>query len=82
MSTESCPHCGTSIRSRPKVLVVGLFGVVLVAGSLFEIGSLWVFGLIGFVLASISAYLVYDQRERMNEAETSDESVLRSADGS
>jgi len=81
-STGNCPHCGTSIHDRSKLIVVGLFGIALMGGSLFKLSSLWVFGIFGLALAGLSGYLVYDQRQRLNEAETSGEGVFGTADES
>lgn len=65
IEAESCPHCGASIRSTTKLAAVGVIGALMAVVSVFQIGSLWVFGLLGLAMAGISGYLIYKKRERM-----------------
>lgn len=50
------------------MVVVALFGAVVAGASLLNLSRLWVFGLIGLVLALTAAYLVYDKRQRIQAA--------------
>lgn len=65
LDNSSCPHCGTSIRSRVALLAVAVIGVVVVVASLLSIAELWLFGLVGTVVALGSGALLYDRQERV-----------------
>ena len=63
----SCPHCGTEIRSTPKLLAAAAVGVVIALTSLIQFGDLWFFLVIGLAIVGIAGLLVYDKRQRMQD---------------
>ena len=63
----SCPHCGTEIRSTPKLLAAAAVGVVIALTSLVQFGDLWFFLVIGLAIVGIAGLLVYDKRQRMQD---------------
>lgn len=63
-----CPRCGTSIRNNAAYLVGVLLGVVLVGAAVFAPGSLLIYGVLGAVVALSSGYLLYEKRQRIEQA--------------
>lgn len=68
LATDSCPHCGASVRNSGLIVAVTGFGGLLAVGALFDLSQLWFFGAIGLAIAAIGGYLLYDKRRRMIEA--------------
>jgi len=68
MDTGSCPHCGASVRSRVGPIAALIVGLVIMGSSALDIGTLWAFGLVGFVVAFGGAYFLYDRRRRIKRA--------------
>lgn len=68
VAAGSCPNCGSSIRSTTRLVISAVIGAVLAVVSLLDIASLWLFGAIGLAVFAVSAYLLYDKRERQREA--------------
>lgn len=64
----SCPHCGTSIRDRWKWIFVIVVGVVLAVSS-FLGGPIWSFFALGLILTIIAAIVLYDQYQRLQQAD-------------
>ncbi len=64
----SCPHCGTDIRKRLTWFIVIGVGILIAAASLFELDSLMVFFILGLLMAAIGGYILYDQRQRLQQA--------------
>lgn len=64
----SCPHCGASIRRTWPLVAISLVGVVLVVTSVFAPSELLFFGVVGLLSVAIAGYLLYDKRNRMEEA--------------
>lgn len=64
LDSGNCPNCGTSIRNlTPPVASVGV-GLLVAAGSLTNLGDLWVYGLMGLVMITVGAFLIQDRRRR------------------
>lgn len=66
---DNCPHCGASTGGWRGKLALALVGVLVIVFSLFRIQDLWVFGMIGLVVALVGANGLYDRRKRIQEAE-------------
>lgn len=62
---DTCPHCGTGIRSTGKLVVVAVLGAILAISSFWNIGQLFIFLVIGVVMVVGSGALIYDKRQRM-----------------
>lgn len=62
---ESCPHCGTGIRSTGKLIGAALVGAIIALTSFWNIGQLWFFALIGVGIVAAAGVLYYDKRQRM-----------------
>lgn len=65
---ENCPHCGAGKVDRRYHVVGIVVGLGLFLGSLTEFGRLWMFGLIGFIVAFGGAYFIWDHRRRLERA--------------
>lgn len=63
-----CPQCGTSIRTNAAYIVGVLIGIVLVGAAAFAPGSLLIYGVIGALVALSSGYLLYEKRQRIEQA--------------
>ena len=63
----SCPHCGTEIRSTPKLLAAAAVGVVIALTSLVQFGDLWFFLVVGAAIVGVAGLLFYDKRQRMQD---------------
>lgn len=79
MSSE-CPYCGTSVRSDRTMIAAILVGVVIVGASLFNIGELLFFAVIGVVIIAAAGYLLYEKRQRIEEATTDAEDLFGSSE--
>lgn len=64
----SCPHCGTGIRRKRMPIISILLGVILMVAAAFAIRDLLIFFLVGVAMAAIGGYLLWDQRNRIREA--------------
>lgn len=88
VQSENCPHCGTSTRGRNGPIIAFVAGIVMAAASLFNLGDLLFFGVIGVIMAAFAGYLLYDRRERIREVagredvqeESEDESAAQLSD--
>lgn len=65
---QHCPHCGKSIRSDRAYLIAILLGVLLIIATLFSPGDLLAFGILGVVLVAGAGYLLYEKRQRIDQA--------------
>lgn len=65
---RSCPHCGKSVRNSTYLAIVVALGLVMAVASLFNLGQLAVFGVVGALLAVAGGYLLYNKRQRVREA--------------
>ena len=61
----SCPHCGTTVRGTGPYLAGAAGGLVLFAASLLDFGTLYLFGILGLLLAVVCGYLLYEKRQRV-----------------
>lgn len=68
MTVGACPRCGAEIRGRRGPIGALVLGLVIMISSLLEFGQLWVFGLLGLLLAFGGGYFIWDQRRRIREA--------------
>lgn len=68
LEEDNCPHCGASVRNRGRMYAAVVLGLLIAGTSLFQIGTLWFFGLIGLALAAVGGYLLYDRRQRIQQA--------------
>lgn len=63
----NCPHCGASIRGYGGPVAAIIFGLIVgVAGA---VGGLWFYAGIGLIVLLVGAYLIYDKRGRIQEAQ-------------
>ncbi|QLH82001.1 hypothetical protein [Halosimplex pelagicum] len=67
-NADRCPHCGASIRGVWGAVIAVAFGLLLLVGSLFEIGSLWPYALFGALAASGGGYLLWNRQQRIQAA--------------
>jgi|GEM_PF-2102751 len=74
-----CPHCGASVRNSRTLLAVAVFGVLVTGTSLFRISELWFFGVFGVAIVAVSGYLLYDRRQRIDQAAEQVQSVAEAA---
>jgi uncharacterized membrane protein len=65
---DNCPHCGKSVRNTTYLVAGGVLGLVIFVSSLFNIGELAVFGVLGLFLTASSGYLLYNKRQRIKDA--------------
>lgn len=76
-----CPHCGTSERSNLHIGGAIAVGGIIALLSLFELSSLWFFGVFGAATFLAGVMLLYDKRRRKRMAEghevTADEETTR-----
>lgn len=68
MTVGNCPQCGAEIRGRRGPLGALVIGLIIVVASVLDLGQLWVFGLLGLLLAFGGGYFLYDRRNRIQEA--------------
>ena len=68
----ACPHCGTSIRSNRMPIVSIVIGAIIVLFSALSFRELLFFFVIGVALIGIGGYLIWDRRNRINEANTAE----------
>jgi len=68
LEESSCPHCGTTVRGNGPYIGAILFGLVLVAASLFSLGELLSFAVLGVSIVAIAGYLFYNKRQRIQQA--------------
>lgn len=66
---ERCPHCGAKVRGTLPYVAGFLLGLALVIATLFNFDELVIFGVIGLAIAGLSGYLLYERRQRIQEAE-------------
>jgi hypothetical protein len=71
----NCPHCGTSIRGNLGPAAGILVGLLLVAAAALNLSELLVFGLVGLALVAVGGYILYDKRQRINEATSEAQAV-------
>ena len=72
----NCPQCGASIRKSGTLIAVAGFGLVLAVAAAFRPSDILFFGLVGLALIGMSGYLLYDKRQRINEASEDQEDVI------
>lgn len=65
---DNCPHCGTSIRDPKTFVALAGLGSLLFGGSLFELGTLWLFAFVGVGLVATGLYFLKDRRDRIRAA--------------
>lgn len=65
---ESCPNCGKSVRSTTALAVGLALGLIIAAASLSNPGELAVFGVFGLAIAVTTGYLLYNKRQRKQQA--------------
>lgn len=70
VSTEAgnCPQCGTAIRNDAAYVFGILLGLVIVAAAAFAPGSILAYGVLGGLVALGSGYLLYEKRQRIQQA--------------
>lgn len=71
-----CPHCGTSERDRWKWIAVVAVGVIISIFSL--VATIWSFLAVGAFLVVIGGYILWDQRNRRQQAEQRIQQAARS----
>lgn len=64
----SCPQCGASIRSDTPYILGLVFGLVILGAMLLDPSSLLAFGIVGLLVAAGSGYMLYEKRQRMEQA--------------
>lgn len=74
LEDESCPNCGTSIRSTTALAVGLAFGLLLAVASVTNPGELAIFGVFGLVVAVMTGYLLFNKRQRKQQAAASEAS--------
>lgn len=79
---RECPYCGTSVRSDRPLIAAIVVGVLMVGASLFDLGQLVFFLVIGLAVIGAAGYLLYDKRKRIDEATTTEEDLFESTDES
>lgn len=67
MEQGSCPHCGATIRGQAYWVAV-VFGVLLMGATVLNPSQLLAFGVLGLLLAGGAGYLIYEQRQRIQQA--------------
>ena len=70
-NVDSCPHCGTNIRSRKLPTAALVVGLVIAAPTVLDIGGLWPYTVLGLLIAVGGGYSLYDQRRRVRDAGSS-----------
>ena len=68
LEAGSCPHCGKDIRNVTGPAVAIVLGLILVGSAVIGGSSLYFFGAIGLVMAASGGYILYDRRQRIQEA--------------
>lgn len=68
LDLDGCPHCGAGIRGRRGYLAALVLGLVIAGATVFDIGSLWPYTLVGVLLAFGGGYLIWDRRQRISRA--------------
>lgn len=68
LDLDSCPHCGAGIRGRRGYLIALSLGLVIVVATLFDLGSLWPYTILGAIVAFGGGYFLYDRRQRIQRA--------------
>lgn len=79
-TSGGCPHCGTSIRDRWKWVGVAVVGAILMVSALLG-GPIWSFVLLGLFMIGIGGYVLWDQYQRLQEAEERIEQAGRGGTG-
>lgn len=69
LEAENCPNCGTKIRGWKAPTAAVVVGATITIGSLLDIGSLWVFFLVGVVLTWAGVQFLRERRNSIVEAE-------------
>lgn len=77
---RECPYCGTSVRNDRPLIAAIVIGVLMVGASLFDLGQLLFFLVVGLAVIAGAGYLLYDKRRRINEATTTEEDLFGSDD--
>ena len=70
---DNCPHCGTSVRGITGAIVAMAIGGILFVAAVahFVVNGkldLFIYGLIGLLVAAVGGYVVYEKRQRIREA--------------
>ncbi|MFB6119955.1 MAG: hypothetical protein ABEJ68_02425 [Halobacteriaceae archaeon] len=68
LEAGSCPHCGKDIRNITGPAVAIVLGLILVGSAILGGSQLYVFGAVGLVMAASGGYILYDRRQRIQEA--------------
>lgn len=79
---RECPYCGTSVRNDRPLVAAIVVGVLMVGASLFDLGQLLFFLVVGVAVIAAAGYLLYDKRRRIDEATTTEEDLFGSSDES
>ena len=75
---EGCPHCGRSMRDRLRWGFVILVGAILAVFSVA--GGLPAFALLGLFLMGVGGLVLWDQRQRIQQAAEQEEEPAEPAE--
>jgi len=65
LESDSCPHCGTALRSRLRSVAAIGFGLVVCVASATNLSALWFYGAAGGAVALAGVVFLYDRRQRL-----------------
>jgi hypothetical protein len=79
---DSCPQCGTSVRGNTGAIAGLVVGGLLVVFALadFALNSatrLIPFGILGLLIAGSGYYVIYDKRQRIEQAAEASEDAKK-----
>ncbi|WP_436927526.1 hypothetical protein [Halosimplex amylolyticum] len=65
---DNCPHCGKSQWGTLGPIVGVALGAVLAIGAIIAGQQAYAFGVVGIAIAGIGSYILYDRRQRLQQA--------------
>lgn len=75
LEAGNCPHCGASVRSTARLGAILVVGLIIMIASAINISDLWFFATIGFLLAFVGGFLLYNKRQRRTQSRNRQETA-------